>query len=92
VSKLNDEPCLKASDFIDAGIEQGKDSKTELLRGVSSLQLCLLIAMKRLQEKEIVPYNFEMVYDEFYKFALKTENNDSIDCYRKPVALKVKRL
>lgn len=44
------------------------DNKTELLKGVSLLELCLLIAIKHLVGREITTFNFEMVYDEYKEF------------------------
>lgn len=44
------------------------DNKTELLKGTSLLELSLLIAIKHLVEREVITFNFEMVYDEYKDF------------------------
>lgn len=60
----------------------------ELLKGVSLLELCLIVAMKRLIEKEHTVFNFEMTYEEYKEFASK-DINQLVEFYSKPVALKV---
>ena len=37
--------------------------------GVSVSELALLLAMKRLEGQEVVPFNFEMIFAEYQKFA-----------------------
>jgi hypothetical protein len=64
------------------------DSKTELLKGLSLLELCLVVAVKRLIEKDCITFNFEMVYEEYKEFASKSANQ-LVEFYSKPVALKV---
>ncbi|KAF9577677.1 origin recognition complex subunit 4, partial [Lunasporangiospora selenospora] len=63
-----DTPFLQPKQFYDSGMQQRVDHKTELLKGISLLELSLLIAIKHLVEREIVTFNFEMVYDEYKDF------------------------
>ncbi|PFX32425.1 Origin recognition complex subunit 4 [Stylophora pistillata] len=57
------------------------------LNGISVLELCLIIAMKHLVTlSEGDPFNFEMVYQEYQKFAQK--KGLSIQSFEKPVVLK----
>ncbi|KAF9355059.1 origin recognition complex subunit 4 [Mortierella sp. AD094] len=69
VAELSEEhPYLLPSQFYESGLQQRVDNKTELLKGISLLELSLLIAIKHLVEREIVIFNFEMVYDEYKDF------------------------
>ncbi|ORZ20121.1 origin recognition complex subunit 4 C-terminus-domain-containing protein [Lobosporangium transversale] len=61
-------PYLRPPQFYESGLQQRVDNKTELLKGISLLELSLLIAIKHLVEREIVSFNFEMVYDEYKEF------------------------
>lgn len=63
-----------------------------LLLGVSLLELILIISMKKLLEKEITTFNFEMVYDEYKSFMSNLQLNGrgfGMKLYKRPVALKV---
>ncbi|KAF9998705.1 origin recognition complex subunit 4 [Entomortierella chlamydospora] len=69
VAGLSEEhPYLLPSQFYESGLQQRVDNKTELLKGISLLELSLLIAIKHLVERETVIFNFEMVYDEYKDF------------------------
>ncbi|KAF9168586.1 origin recognition complex subunit 4 [Mortierella sp. AD010] len=69
VAELSEEhPYLLPSQFYESGLQQRVDNKTELLKGISLLELSLLIAIKHLVERETVIFNFEMVYDEYKDF------------------------
>ncbi|XP_045106993.1 origin recognition complex subunit 4-like isoform X2 [Portunus trituberculatus] len=62
-----------------------QDARTNTVRGLSALQLCLVIAMKHLAEVyDGEPFNFEMVYREYCKFSLKS----SMQSFEKPVVFK----
>ncbi|KAF9968935.1 origin recognition complex subunit 4, partial [Modicella reniformis] len=61
-------PYLLPSQFYESGLQQRVDYKTELLKGISLLELSLLIAIKHLVGRETVTFNFEMVYDEYKEF------------------------
>jgi origin recognition complex subunit 4 len=65
------------------------DGKKQVLQGVSILELCLIIAMKRLIDRGDVPFNFEMIYNEYKLFAIKGDSS-MVECYSKSVAFKVR--
>ncbi|KAF9310178.1 origin recognition complex subunit 4 [Podila horticola] len=94
-------PYLQPSQFYESGLQQRVDNKTELLKGISLLELSLLIAIKHLVERETITFNFEMVYDEYKEFmdmavvrgssthTLGGSNESvSLRLYKKAVALK----
>lgn len=84
---LNPEhPQIGATDFVEAFQMTSTDSKSSLLHGVSILELCLIIAMKHLMEiYDGEPFNFEMIYSEYLKFA---QRKSSIQAFDKAVVLK----
>ncbi|OZJ05676.1 hypothetical protein BZG36_01443 [Bifiguratus adelaidae] len=92
ISKLsNARPFLTVDDFYVSSLQQRSDPKTELLKGVSLLELCLIIAMKKLIEQDIITFNFEMIYDEYKTFleqALIRGQGVGMKLYKKAVALK----
>ncbi|XP_064098029.1 origin recognition complex subunit 4-like [Macrobrachium nipponense] len=62
------------------------ESKTNVLQGLSILQLCLVVAMKHLTTVyEGEPFNFEMVFREYMKFCC---NKSSMQSYERPVIFK----
>lgn len=80
-----DSTCLTPQMFTKAETLFTQDAKTNMLRGLSALQLCLVVAMKRLAEVyDGEPYNFEMVYREYLKFSLKS----SMQSFDRPVVFK----
>lgn len=87
-----EEPFLLAENFLESSLIQRADSKTELLKGISLLELILIISMKKLLEKDVVSFNFHMVYDEYKDFMnyiqIKGEGF-GMKLYKRPVALKV---
>ncbi|KAF9187219.1 origin recognition complex subunit 4 [Haplosporangium sp. Z 767] len=91
-----DNPYLRPSQFYESGLQQRVDNKTELLKGISLLELSLLIAIKQLVEREIVTFNFEMVYDDYKDFmdmavvrgSGGSSDGVSLRLYKKAVALK----
>lgn len=79
-------PSLSVSDFVESRKLITMDSKSAMLHGVSILELCLIIAMKHLTEiYEGEPFNFEMVYSEYSKFA---QRKSSMQVFEKAVVLK----
>ncbi|XP_048237832.1 origin recognition complex subunit 4-like [Haliotis rufescens] len=79
-------PVLEAGDFLDSFKKLTTDTKSAMLHGVSILELCLIIAMKHLMDiYDGEPFNFEMVYSEYLKFA---QRKSSMQVYEKPVVLK----
>lgn len=93
---------MQPSQFFESGLQQRVDNKTELLKGISLLELSLLIAIKHLVERETITFNFEMVYDEYKEFMDMAvvrgssthtlgggTESVSLRLYKKAVALKV---
>eukprot|EP00002_Diphylleia_rotans_P026740 TRINITY_DN534_c0_g1_i1.p1 TRINITY_DN534_c0_g1~~TRINITY_DN534_c0_g1_i1.p1 ORF type:complete len:604 (+),score=151.88 TRINITY_DN534_c0_g1_i1:91-1812(+) len=62
------------------------DSKNLMVQGLSILELCLLISMKKMEEEGTDFYNFEMIYITYKKFA--TGTNNLVDLFPKNVAFK----
>jgi len=60
---------LTVEDFISASLFHHTDSKLQGLKGAPALEMGLLVAMKILEEDKREEYNFEVVYDQFNKFA-----------------------
>ena len=77
-------PFLTSMAVSDAALLQRLDAKSMLLKGLSDLEICLVIAMKRLVEMYTMQFNFEMVFDLYNEFA--TVHGLS---YKRAVALKV---
>ncbi|XP_053326967.1 origin recognition complex subunit 4 [Spea bombifrons] len=80
-------PHLNAADFLEAFRLRRMDSKANILHGLSVLELCLIIAMKHLQDiYDGEPFNFQMVHNEFQKFIQRKAH--SVYNFEKPVILK----
>lgn len=80
-------PFIKPSDLLDAGRLRSSDSKANILHGVSILELCLIIAMKHLNDTyEGEPFNFQMVHNEFKKFI--SRKSHSVHNFEKSVVMK----
>lgn len=82
-----DHPFIEPKDLMDAQTKLGIDCKAAMLCGISVLELCLIIAMKHLITlSEGDSFNFEMVYQEYQKFAQK--KGFAIQSFEKPIVLK----
>ncbi|XP_053494382.1 origin recognition complex subunit 4 [Ictalurus furcatus] len=80
-------PILRAVDLLEASRMSSADSKGNILHGLSVLELCLIIAMKHLNDTyEGEPFNFQMVHNEFKKFLQRKSH--SIHNFEKPVVFK----
>ncbi|XP_012684742.2 origin recognition complex subunit 4 [Clupea harengus] len=80
-------PVIKPADLLEVGRLSSVDSKANILHGVSVLELCLIIAMKHLNDiYEGEPFNFQMVHNEFKKFI--SRKSHSIHNFEKPVVIK----
>ncbi|CAO3591107.1 unnamed protein product [Absidia cylindrospora] len=92
VAQLCEEsPYLQASQFIESSLEQRTDLKTEMLKGISLLELVLIVSMKKLMERDIQAFNFQMIYDEYKDFMTQTQVRGmgfGMKLYKRPVALK----
>ncbi|KAG2196672.1 hypothetical protein INT46_002632 [Mucor plumbeus] len=92
ICKLNaTAPFLSIEEFTESSFVQRADSKTELLKGIALLELVLIISMKKLLEKDVTTFNFQMVYDEYKDFMNRTQVNGmgfGMKLYKRAVALK----
>ncbi|KAI9478030.1 MAG: origin recognition complex subunit 4 C-terminus-domain-containing protein [Benjaminiella poitrasii] len=92
IYKLRPEaPYLDIDEFLQSSLIQGADSKTEFLKGIALLELILIISMKKLIEKDITTFNFQMVYDEYKDFMSRSQVNGAgfgMKLYKRAVALK----
>ncbi|XP_063067807.1 origin recognition complex subunit 4 isoform X2 [Engraulis encrasicolus] len=80
-------PVIRPADLLESGRCTAADSKANILHGVSILELCLIIAMKHLNDVyEGEPFNFQMVHNEFKKFI--SRKSHSIHNFEKPVVIK----
>ncbi|NXC00254.1 ORC4 protein, partial [Orthonyx spaldingii] len=80
-------PLPTAADLQEAGRHRGADSKANIVHGLSVLEICLIIAMKHLNEVyDGEPFNFQMVYNEFQKFIQRKAH--SMYNFEKPVVMK----
>ncbi|KAG1450972.1 hypothetical protein G6F56_008206 [Rhizopus delemar] len=91
VTKLYTQLDLSVDDFVKSNGAQRTDAKTELLQGMPLLELIMIISMKKLLEKEITIFNFQMVYDEYKEFMTQTQvkgQGFGMKLYKRAVALK----
>ncbi|NXH58276.1 ORC4 protein, partial [Rhabdornis inornatus] len=80
-------PLLTAADLQEASRQYSTDSKANIVHGLSVLEICLIIAMKHLNEVyDGEPFNFQMVYNEFQKFIQRKAH--SMYNFEKPVVMK----
>ncbi|XP_076366862.1 origin recognition complex subunit 4 isoform X2 [Tachypleus tridentatus] len=81
VSQINNkQPFLKSSNFIDAQALQTVDTKASMLKGLSILEMILVVSMVHLTVLyEGEPINFEMVYNEYKKFACRKSSLQGIE-------------
>ncbi|NXL99932.1 ORC4 protein, partial [Tyrannus savana] len=80
-------PLLTAADLQEASRQHSTDSKANIVHGLSVLEICLIIAMKHLNDVyDGEPFNFQMVYNEFQKFIQRKAH--SMYNFEKPVVMK----
>ncbi|NWR67889.1 ORC4 protein, partial [Bucorvus abyssinicus] len=80
-------PLVTASDLQEASKHRRMDSKANIVHGLSVLEICLIIAMKHLNDVyEGEPFNFQMVYNEFQKFLQRKAH--CMGNFEKPVVMK----
>lgn len=80
-------PAIKPTDLLEASRLCTMDSKANILHGLSVLELCLIIAMKHLNDiYDGEPFNFQMVHNEFQKFIQRKSH--SVHNFEKPVVIK----
>ncbi|XP_032067530.1 origin recognition complex subunit 4 isoform X3 [Thamnophis elegans] len=80
-------PYIRVSDFLEANKVCRMDTKANIVHGLSVLELCLIIAMKHLNDTyEGEPFNFQMVYHEYQKFVQRKAH--TVYNFEKPVVMK----
>lgn len=81
VSQIDESSPLITVDAINLqGLQFECDDKINLLRGLSALEQCLLIAMKHHSEiYDRDPFNFEMILTRYNKFANSSTTMQGID-------------
>ncbi|XP_007422692.1 origin recognition complex subunit 4 [Python bivittatus] len=80
-------PYIRVSDFLEASRLCRMDTKANIVHGLSVLELCLIIAMKHLNDiYEGEPFNFQMVYHEYQKFVQRKAH--TVYNFEKPVVMK----
>ncbi|XP_041487330.1 origin recognition complex subunit 4 isoform X3 [Microtus oregoni] len=80
-------PFMTSADLMEAQHLCNLDSKASIVHGLSVLEICLIIAMKHLNDiYEEEPFNFQMVYNEFQKFIQRKAH--SVYNFEKPVVMK----
>ncbi|XP_068446854.1 origin recognition complex subunit 4 [Clinocottus analis] len=80
-------PAIKPADLLEASRLSFADATANMLHGLSILELCLIIAMKHLNDVyEGEPFNLQMVHNEFKKFLQRKSN--SMYKFDQPVILK----
>ncbi|KAF3857409.1 hypothetical protein F7725_009268 [Dissostichus mawsoni] len=80
-------PVIKPADLLEASRMCLIDAQANMLHGLSILELCLIIAMKHLNDVyEGEPFNLQMVHNEFKKFLQRKSN--SMYNFEQPVIMK----
>ncbi|KAI4831838.1 hypothetical protein KUCAC02_001357 [Chaenocephalus aceratus] len=80
-------PAIKPADLLEASKMCLIDAQANMLHGLSILELCLIIAMKHLNDVyEGEPFNLQMVHNEFKKFLQRKSN--SMYNFEQPVIMK----
>ncbi|XP_029304958.1 origin recognition complex subunit 4-like [Cottoperca gobio] len=80
-------PAIRPADLLEASKMCFADAKANMLHGLSILELCLIIAMKHLNDVyEGEPFNLQMVHNEFKKFLQRKSN--SMYNFEQPVIMK----
>lgn len=76
LSKLNPAECHTSicSAIVDQIAFSHCDDKANIMNGLTVLELCLVIAMHHVSNTYEEPFNFQMVYVEFLKFAKRRSN------------------
>ncbi|KAI9008129.1 origin recognition complex subunit 4 [Gaertneriomyces semiglobifer] len=67
-------PFLTAGSVLESAVRQRLDQKMEIIQSLSMLELCLLIAMKQQESRQVEAFNFEMVYDDYRDFVQKANS------------------
>ncbi|RKP26801.1 origin recognition complex subunit 4 C-terminus-domain-containing protein [Syncephalis pseudoplumigaleata] len=81
------QPLLSSDALASITDARQRDLKMQLLQGVSVLDLCLMIAAKRLLDTAHVQINFAMIFDEYLQLFASTATG-GMKHYKREVALK----
>ena len=65
-----------------------EDHLRRLFADLSVLELVLVLAMKQLEDRNVIPYNFEMAYDQYHRFLSSSDGVLGVDRFTRPVAFK----
>ena len=79
---------LRLEHFEHASRLVAPPSFAQVLSGISMPEVCLLVAMKRLEDHEFSTYNFQMAFAEYRKFVCGEEGSMSVHNYAKRVCFK----
>ncbi|KAJ0062230.1 hypothetical protein NL108_002564, partial [Boleophthalmus pectinirostris] len=80
-------PSIKPVDVLEASRMCIADAKANMLHGLSILELCLIIAMKHLNDLYYgEPFNLQMVHNEFKKFLQR--KSSTMYNFEQPVVMK----
>lgn len=80
-------PSIKPADMLEASRMCLTDAKANMLHGLSILELCLIIAMKHLNDLyQGEPFNLQMVHNEFKKFLQR--KSSTMYHFEPPVVMK----
>ncbi|KAL7753898.1 origin recognition complex subunit 4 [Sorochytrium milnesiophthora] len=89
ILQLSDEQPVLAWPMFEGSVQQQKtDGKMLLVRGLSLLEVSLVLACKTLLDSCVPQFNFEMMYDEYKEFLERTGRQAGLERYKKAVALK----
>ncbi|CAG8494331.1 8444_t:CDS:2 [Ambispora gerdemannii] len=61
-------PFLLSSDFAEYLIQKQINAKIEIIKGITELELCLLVAIQHINLQQTPTFNFCMVYEEYKNF------------------------
>ncbi|KAJ3412384.1 origin recognition complex subunit 4 [Chytridiales sp. JEL 0842] len=86
MSSSTDSPFPSAGAFLKSAFEQSKDQLSAQISGLSSLELCILVAMHQCTLRHLEAVNFEIVYDVYRDF-LRTTNSAHL-AYKRGVVYK----
>eukprot|EP00794_Sanderia_malayensis_P003653 gene3653-4170_t len=80
-------PLITKEIIIEVFKREEIDGKIQMLKGLSVLELCLVVATKHVLERRSgEPFNFDMVFKEYQNFVLK--RSTTVQKFEKAVAMK----
>ncbi|XP_073991724.1 origin recognition complex subunit 4 isoform X2 [Rhodnius prolixus] len=86
ISKISEENPFITEEIVEEVIGNYRDARVELLKDLSILEFCLIIAMSHHNEiYDEEPFNFEMIFKRYNKFA---RQNSTSQIIQRPILLK----